>query len=56
MNWVQADIKPNNVFLNSSKVQGIREVVNAALGDFDIAFKLEDRQVLSAPGLVGNPM
>lgn len=42
--------------MNTSEVQGTKEVANAALGDFDIAFKLEDGQVLSAPGPVGNPM
>ncbi|KJX95882.1 serine threonine protein kinase [Zymoseptoria brevis] len=54
--WAHLDIKPDNVFLNASEVHGTKEVANAALGDFDIAFKMEDGQVLSAPGPVGNPM
>lgn len=51
------DLKPDNIFANlTHDEQGSRLVSHAVLGDFDLAYRLEDGLALQAPGPVGNAM
>jgi serine/threonine protein kinase len=52
-----ADIKPDNVLVNwhSDKV-GSKTVSNAALGDFDLVFRLENAKPCNTPYAIGNAM
>jgi serine/threonine protein kinase len=52
-----ADIKPDKVLVNwhSDKV-GSKTVNNAALGDFDLIFRLENAKPCNTPYTIGNAM
>ncbi|KAI1756106.1 kinase-like domain-containing protein [Xylaria castorea] len=51
-NWIHIDIKPDNILVNLT----CDNVTNVALGDFDIACKLEDGNVFQTPHAIGNAM
>jgi serine/threonine protein kinase len=52
-----ADIKPDNVLVNLDRdKEGYKIVSNAALGDFDFAFKCENAKPCSTPYAIGNAM
>ncbi|KAI0506683.1 kinase-like domain-containing protein [Xylaria bambusicola] len=51
-NWIHIDIKPDNILVNLT----CDNVTNVALGDFDIACKLEDGHVFQTPHAIGNAM
>lgn len=54
---MSTDIKPDNILLNwTCDNEGNETVTDVALGDFDIACKLEDGQVLQTPYAIGNAM
>jgi serine/threonine protein kinase len=51
------DIKPDNILVNwTCDDEGIKTITKVALGDFDIAFKLEPGALLHAAHAVGNAM
>ncbi|KAJ8131475.1 hypothetical protein O1611_g2149 [Lasiodiplodia mahajangana] len=55
--WVHIDIKPDNILLNwTCDNEGNEIVTDVALGDFDIACKLEDGQALQTRYAIGNAM
>ena len=50
-------MKPDNILVNwTCDKEGNKIVTDAALGDFDIAFKLEGREQLETPYAIGNAM
>ncbi|KAI1174875.1 kinase-like domain-containing protein [Nemania sp. FL0916] len=51
-NWIHIDIKPDNILVGLA----CGNVINAALGDFDIACKLEDGHTFQTPYAIGNAM
>ncbi|KAI1779539.1 kinase-like domain-containing protein [Hypoxylon cercidicola] len=54
--WIHIDVKPDNVLVNwASDKDGNKTVTDAALGDFDIAFKLEGKP-LQTRYPIGNAM
>ncbi|KAH7552754.1 kinasehypothetical proteinlike protein [Bipolaris maydis] len=56
-NWVHMDIKPDNILVNwSNDEEGTKKITNVALGDFDIAFRLEPGALLHSTRAVGNVM
>ncbi|KAI0906841.1 kinase-like protein [Ustulina deusta] len=56
-NWIYIDIKPDNILLNwTCDNEGNETVTDVALGDFDIACKLEDGQLLQTRYAIGNAM
>jgi serine/threonine protein kinase len=51
------DVKPDNIFVNwTCGKEGNKTVTDVALGDFDIAFKLEDGKPRQTPHAIGNVM
>ncbi|RWA10222.1 hypothetical protein EKO27_g4879 [Xylaria grammica] len=55
--WIHIDIKPDNILLNwTCDNEGNKTVTDVALGDFDIACKLEDGHALQTPYAIGNAM
>ncbi|KAI4941938.1 hypothetical protein J4E91_010488 [Alternaria rosae] len=55
--WIHIDIKPDNILVNwTCDEEGIKTITNVALGDFDIAFKLETGALLQTTHAVGNAM
>ncbi|CZS99685.1 hypothetical protein WAI453_002380 [Rhynchosporium graminicola] len=53
--WIHIDIKPNNIFVDWTRDnQGIQTVQDVALGDFDIAFKSENRLALRTRIAIGD--
>lgn len=56
-NWIHIDIKPDNILLNwTCDEEGTKTITHVALGDFDIAFKLEAGALLYTRHAVGNAM
>ena len=52
-----ADVKPDNILINwTCGKEGNKTVTDVALGDFDIAFKLEGREPRQTPYAIGNAM
>jgi serine/threonine protein kinase len=52
-----ADVKPDNILVNwTCDKEGNKTVANVALGDFDIAFKLEGGEPRQTPYAIGNVM
>lgn len=52
-----ADIKPDNILVNwTCDEEGTKTITDVALGDFDIAFKLEPGALLYSSHAVGNAM
>ncbi|KAI1426220.1 kinase-like domain-containing protein [Xylaria sp. FL1777] len=51
-NWIHIDIKPDNILVDLT----CDNVSNVALGDFDIACKLEDGHVFQTSHAIGNAM
>ncbi|KAH3987681.1 hypothetical protein HBI25_002350 [Parastagonospora nodorum] len=55
--WIHIDIKPDNILVNwTCDEEGIKTITNVALGDFDLAFKLEPGALLHTAHAVGNAM
>ncbi|KAF1840645.1 kinase-like protein [Cucurbitaria berberidis CBS 394.84] len=55
--WIHIDVKPDNILVNwTSDKEGDKTVTNVALGDFDIAFKLDSGASLRTPYAIGNVM
>ncbi|WQF82771.1 Putative protein kinase [Colletotrichum destructivum] len=55
--WIHIDVKPDNILVNwISDSNGNKTVADVALGDFDIAYKLEDGQSRQTPYAIGNAM
>ncbi|KAI5860034.1 kinase-like domain-containing protein [Durotheca rogersii] len=55
--WIHIDVKPDNILVNwTCDREGNKTVTDAALGDFDIAFKLEPGLLLRTRYAVGNVM
>ncbi|KAF2744599.1 kinase-like protein [Sporormia fimetaria CBS 119925] len=55
--WVHIDVKPDNILVNwTCDQEGNKTVTDVALGDFDIAFKLEDGEARNTPYAIGNAM
>ncbi|KAK1569807.1 kinase-like domain-containing protein [Colletotrichum navitas] len=55
--WIHSDVKPDNILVNwTCDDQGNKSVTDVALGDFDIAYKLEDEQFRQTPYAIGNAM
>lgn len=50
-------MKPDNILINwTCDKEGNKTVTDAALGDFDIAFKLKDGEPRQTPYAIGNAM
>jgi len=50
-------VKPDNILVDwTCDKDGAKVVTDVALGDFDIAFKLEDGKLLQTPYAIGNAM
>lgn len=55
--WIHIDIKPDNILVDCTcNEDNAKTVTNVALGDFDIAFKLEKGALLQTPHAIGNAM
>ncbi|THX67085.1 kinase-like protein [Aureobasidium pullulans] len=54
-NWIHIDIKPDNILVNLDGGD-TKEIANAVLGDFDIAYRLEDGKALRTRHAIGNAM
>ncbi|KAL2192951.1 kinase-like protein [Corynascus similis CBS 632.67] len=55
--WFHNDVKPDNILVDwACDDEGNKAVTKAALGDFDIALKLEGVKALYGPHAVGNAM
>ncbi|AEO58481.1 kinase-like protein [Thermothelomyces thermophilus ATCC 42464] len=55
--WIHNDVKPDNILVDwACDEDGNKTVTKAALGDFDIALKLEGAKPLYGPHAVGNAM
>ncbi|SMQ54442.1 unnamed protein product [Zymoseptoria tritici ST99CH_3D7] len=55
--WVHLDVKPDNILVNwSCENNGTKTVSEAALGDFDIAFRFEGIDKLNLRHAIGNAM
>ncbi|KAI0009492.1 kinase-like domain-containing protein [Xylariaceae sp. FL0662B] len=55
--WIHIDVKPDNILVNwTCDREGNKTVTDVALGDFDIAFKLEGGGRLQTPYALGNVM
>ena len=51
------DIKPDNILVNwTCDEEGIKTITDVALGDLDLAFKLEPGALLHTAHAVGNAM
>lgn len=55
--FILADVKPDNILVNwTCDKEGSGVVTDVALGDFDIAFKLEGGKPRQTPYAIGNAM
>ncbi|KAK0368699.1 hypothetical protein CLIM01_13943 [Colletotrichum limetticola] len=55
--WIHCDVKPDNVLVNwTCNAQGVKSVIDVALGDFDIAYKLQGELQRQTPHAIGNAM
>ncbi|KAI1395214.1 kinase-like domain-containing protein [Hypoxylon fuscum] len=55
--WIHIDVKPDNVLVDwTCDKEGTKTVTDVALGDFDIAFQLEDGAPRQTPYAIGNVM
>ncbi|KAH0284910.1 kinase-like protein, partial [Aureobasidium sp. EXF-3399] len=54
-NWIHIDIKPDNILVNLDGGD-TKEITNAVLGDFDIAYRLDDGKGLRTRHAIGNAM
>ncbi|KAF1355930.1 kinase-like protein [Lizonia empirigonia] len=55
--WIHIDIKPDNILVNwTCDEEGTKTITNVALGDFDIASKLETGALLQTTHAVGDAM
>ncbi|KAI0847741.1 kinase-like domain-containing protein [Daldinia vernicosa] len=55
--WIHIDVKPDNILVNwTCDGESNKLVTEAALGDFDIAFKLKGGESRQTPYAIGNAM